>query len=200
MDQNPDIQLLADLKDGSEAESEKAFTTIYEKYKLVMRGAAIYQLKNVNAEDIVQDVFTSLWNRRREIVITSSLKNYLFIAIKNKAMDVKKSGGHQDTYMKKLLDTQPTEEPPSKKMEKDEFKKWILVVLEDDALKIYREPFKLHYIDDLTYKEIAERLGISVPVSRTYVNRALMIIRKKFPEFPLILLCFVFTIDFIISL
>jgi RNA polymerase sigma-70 factor (ECF subfamily) len=202
MEQNPDEQqLLEDLKNGSDVESQKAFTAIYRQHHKTMRGMAIYQLGNTHeAEDVVQEVFTSLWNRRKEIVITTSLKNYFFISIKNKAMDVKKSKHHYDKYAKVQTDTQLTDVPPSKKMENDESKKWILSMLEDASLKIYREPLKLRYLDDLTYKEIAEKLGISVSVTRTYVSRAIMIIRKKYPDFPLNLLCFIFTIDFIISL
>lgn len=201
MDQNPDVQkLLDDLKNGTESESEKAFSDIYQLFYKVMRAHAFYKLgSSIYAEDAVQEVLLSFWRRRKEATIQGSLKNYFFTAINNKAKDNQKSREHQDKYTKNETNTQPRSQDPNIKMEKDEFMKWVLEILEDSSLKTYREPFRLYFIDDLNYKEISEKLGISVLVSRTYVSRAIKIIRKKFPEFPLNLLCFIFTIDLIIS-
>lgn len=63
-------------------EDERAFTTIYERYWHKLYSIAYNRLKNEQeAEDIVHDVFVSLWHNRHKNQI-ESLENYLATATK----------------------------------------------------------------------------------------------------------------------
>lgn len=73
-----DVQLTAQLKAGDEA----AFTEIYNRYWQRLLGLAYNHIRDKTvAEEILQEVFLSLWNRR-QIVEIHSLNGYLATAIK----------------------------------------------------------------------------------------------------------------------
>lgn len=78
-----DAQLLDLLRTGD----EKAFEAIYERYWKRMLAMAFLRLQSVEeAEDLVQDVFTSLWQRRDQSNI-QSLENWLSTAVKYKIIN-----------------------------------------------------------------------------------------------------------------
>lgn len=73
-----DLQLMALLKKGN----ERAFTEIYNRYWEKLLGIAYKHTKDKSAsEEILQEVFLSLWNRR-EIVEIQTLQGYLATAVK----------------------------------------------------------------------------------------------------------------------
>jgi RNA polymerase sigma-70 factor (ECF subfamily) len=55
------------------------------------------------AEDIVQDVFENLWSRRHRIVLQSSLRSFLYISVRNGALNSlraeKRLRTHADRYL-----------------------------------------------------------------------------------------------------
>lgn len=74
-----DEQLLSLLKDSK----LHAFNAIYFRYWKLLFSLAVKKLHNFSdAEEVVQDIFTDLWNRREDICITYSLKAYLSGAVK----------------------------------------------------------------------------------------------------------------------
>jgi DNA-directed RNA polymerase specialized sigma24 family protein len=63
-------------------EDQDAFAKIYEKYWKKLLGMAIYKTNDrVVAEEIVQELFVSLWEKRKSAVI-HNLENYLFVSLK----------------------------------------------------------------------------------------------------------------------
>jgi RNA polymerase sigma-70 factor (ECF subfamily) len=61
-----------------------AYEMVFREYYRPMAAYAFRFLHNLTeSENIVQDVFLRLWQKRREIMITSSLQNYLFRSVKN---------------------------------------------------------------------------------------------------------------------
>lgn len=78
-----DEQLLSLLQQSD----EKAFEVIYERYWKRMLAMAFLRLQRIDeAEDVVQDVFTSLWQRRDQHSI-QSLENWLSTAVKYKIIN-----------------------------------------------------------------------------------------------------------------
>lgn len=73
-----DVQLVFLLRTGNQA----AFTEIYDRYWQKLLGIAFSHTKDKSAaEEILQEVFISLWNRRK-VVDIQSLSNYLATAVK----------------------------------------------------------------------------------------------------------------------
>lgn len=78
-----------ELIDQIKVDDEAAFTQIYTRYWKVLLGVAANKLKDLDeAEEVVQDIFVTLWNRRRELEITGNLSNYLAVSVKYRVIKV----------------------------------------------------------------------------------------------------------------
>lgn len=73
---------------GETIYSQENFEQIYKQYYPKMFAfAKNYIPANEDAENIVQDVFLSLWERKQEIVISYTLVTYLFTLVKNRCLN-----------------------------------------------------------------------------------------------------------------
>lgn len=137
-----------------------------------------YNLVNNNqadAEEIVQDVFLKIWEKREEINIQSSLKAYLFISIRNKAYEFHRK--------RKVLpniisdDLIPNNLPSNKWYEEDRGRVKELESALNSALSALpekcRQVFLMSRQDSLTYKQIASQLDISVKTVENHMGKAL---------------------------
>lgn len=78
-----DEQLLALMGSGDHA----AFTAIYHRYWERLFATAAHKVKDLaEAEDIVEQLFISIWNRREVLEVTSSLGGYLAVAVKYRVL------------------------------------------------------------------------------------------------------------------
>lgn len=81
----PDEVLLARLK---QAEQE-ALVIIYERYHKVLYVVSYRYLKEENrSKDVVQDVFTTLWEKRESIRVNTNLKSYLYSMVRNQILNI----------------------------------------------------------------------------------------------------------------
>lgn len=71
------------------AGNESAFTTVYNFYAdTVFNMAMVYTKDEPDAEEVVQQIFLRLWECRAQQKDVRSLRNYLFISIRNKVFDL----------------------------------------------------------------------------------------------------------------
>jgi RNA polymerase sigma-70 factor (ECF subfamily) len=79
-----DLELISLFSEGDEG----AFTELYNRHwKQVLYYAAQKTGDMTAAEDIVQDVFVSLWKRKDQLQISSDFKNYLIVSIKYRVLN-----------------------------------------------------------------------------------------------------------------
>src|SRR5690606_16361527 len=91
-----DEQLFARLKTGDHA----AFTEIYERYWGVLFIQAFKIIKNEEkAMDVVQDIFTVLWENAGDSDIQLSLKAYLYTSVRNRMLDAFRHQAVADKYL-----------------------------------------------------------------------------------------------------
>lgn len=127
------------------------------------------------AQDIVSDVFLSVWNQHRDISMVK-MKGYLFISVKNKAIDKCR----QEQKWKMI----PADELKSLTQGDCDWE-----AREDRIIRVEHEleqmPVKTQTILDLcyrknkTYKETADMLGMSVEAVKKQLSRALKVLRNK---------------------
>lgn len=171
-----DAELLEQLKAGRET----AFAALYERYKESVYLMAAYTLRDrIQADDIVQDVFSALWGNRCSINISSSLRNYLITAAKNKSLDVLKTKSHHTQYIRVLIEQEPSAEALDKLESKDIIKS-VNTALSGVKSPAMRDAFMLVHMQGLNYEEASAELGISVETSRNYVWKTLKILRTFF--------------------
>lgn len=129
------------------------------------------------AEDIVQDLFVTLWIKNDQITISSSLKNYLFTSVKNRSLDILK---HEKTKAKKLKNmASPAELPENLStlwFAESELNKRVEKCLEKLPPRC-REILVLSRLEGLKNQEIADKLGISKRTVELQISNALRSLR-----------------------
>jgi RNA polymerase sigma-70 factor (ECF subfamily) len=181
-----DSQILEAIK----RDDNGSYEMVFREYYRPMVAYAFRFLNNLpEAENIVQEVFLRLWQKRREIMITSSLQNYLFRSVKNQCINhiehIKIKTGYQDMVINH----------ETNRVEYNEFflefglKKKIETAIA--ALPEKRqEIFRLAREDGLKYREIADRLEISIKTVETQMTLALKQLRESLKEYKNLVLFF----------
>lgn len=77
--QTTDVELLSLLAN----DSEKAFTELYDRYWKRLFVVAIRRMHCLeDAEELVQDIFSALWRRHKQLTLTADLASYLAVSVK----------------------------------------------------------------------------------------------------------------------
>jgi RNA polymerase sigma-70 factor (family 1) len=165
------------------AGNEKAFEALFRHYYPQLCFYATQILKNPSAaEEIVQELFVRLWEKRKETEIEISLKNYLFRAAKNHCLNFIKHNQIRNEYSQKVL---AESEPYSAENEFESQTELFRKIEESiSALPEKRqEIFRLSRQEGLKYREIAEKMNISIKTVETQMGLAIKILREKLRDF-----------------
>lgn len=147
-------------------------------YPVLCRYCLQFVRKPEIAEEIVQEQFIYLWEKRKVIKITSSLKAYLYKSVKNKSLDYLKSKFANLDFNGEnaLLDFKENTDPVK------EYEKKELENILEEALKILPEKcytiFSMSRFGNLSNKEIAIQLKISVKTVENQITIALKKIKN----------------------
>ena len=168
------------IRAGDEAAFERLFHTFYED---LCRFASQYVSASDVVEDLVQDVFFNVWERRRALDAQQSIQAYLYKAVRNEALKHlnrqrvrKQQGKPQQELRERSLQGSPEQALWNKELEAEAQKAL-------DALpERRRRIFMLSREHDLTYAEIADLLDISVKTVETQMGRALGFLEERLDE------------------
>jgi len=157
----------------------RAFDKIYEKYstRLYLFVNGIIKSQK-DSEDIVQEVFFKIWNNRKKINEFLSLQSFLFTIAHNTTISIIRKKINENNYVSYVKSVQNAVELSTGEIEleykelEDSFNKIL-----DNLPKRQREVYMLSREEELSYKEIAERLGISVNTVENHMVKALKFIR-----------------------
>lgn len=167
------------LFDLVKQDDKKAFEEIYTRYWsfLTINASAHLQSKQ-KAEDIVQEIFISFYNRRYAIEFSVSLRAYLCKSLKFKMMNEFRSQVVRDTYQKSVHYTNAYSYDNSAYhlYESKELEKNINCSIRFLPEKC-RQAFLLSRAEDLSYKDISSHMGISVSTVEKHISKALKIIK-----------------------
>lgn len=185
-----DEELMQSLKNSDEA----AFTEIYHRYWRLLFAVAANKLDDLSmAEDLVQDVFTDIWNRRHTIAVNGALRAYLAVAVKYKVIDAR----HRRQTATRHETSAAAELPQNHSLEQqvhfDELQhKLALFVAElpEKARLVYQLSREAGY----AHRQIAEHLQTTEKNVEYHLYRALKILRVRLGQifFSLILGVFLF--------
>ena len=172
-----DHELVAFLKDGDKT----AFTEIYNRYKGLLYIHAYNRLRNQQeADDVVHELFASLWTKREDLFLKTHLSGYLYQAIRNRIIDVISHKKVASAYMISLQHFIDHSEAVTDHLVREN-ELSALIEKEISALPAkMREVFELSRKANLSHKEIAGKLELSEMTVKKHVNNALKILRSKF--------------------
>lgn len=132
------------------------------------------------AKDIVQEVFFKLWKRRTDWTIHTSLKAYLFRAVRNEALNQQDRQQHRAEVREQFSqghDFTGTQQPVGSKDDQKLLNNiWKIV---GDMPQRRRSVFVLHRKHGLSYKEIAQVLEITRKTVENHMGLALDDIRQN---------------------
>lgn len=150
----------------------------YERYhKLLYVLAYRYLMSSDMAEDVVQHVFTRLWEFRSELRVGISLKNYLFTMTKNHVLNLIRNENSAIAKNYEMAQAaSPYEDNLIEKLEKKELMSSFYKAVE--MLPVQKRDICLMKVqEELTNQEIAERMNLSVNTIKTHYSEALKLLR-----------------------
>lgn len=135
------------------------------------------------AEDIVQDIFMSLWKGSfHEFANVKALRNFLYSSVQNRCLNYLRNQEIRDRNYKKIEEgTTPEEDYFLCQQIQAEVIAEIFEAIQELPGKC-REVFTLFYFEGLEDKEIAEQLNISVTTIRTQKQRAKAYLRSRLSD------------------
>lgn len=180
------------------------FDQMYEKYWDLLLHVALKKTGDIDvAMDIVQDLFVDIWQRRMNLQINSSVRNYLISSLYFKIFMHFRKKGVQERHIEHYLllkETEQNEDTFASEKQETAYEQLIQVIEEsvDDMPERMREVFNLKYYRSLSNQEIADCLGISLQTVKNQLSRSLTYIRRNIPKRHLdptiwALLTFIFT-------
>ncbi|WP_138432140.1 RNA polymerase sigma-70 factor [Fodinibius saliphilus] len=160
----------------------QAFEQLFFEYFFDLCSYALQFTKSSErAKDVVQEVFYKLWKRRRDWNVHTSLKAYLFRAVRNEALNFIDKRDHQEK-LKKQLSLQEEKVAPSQSSQKSQSDEQLVKVIWSIVKEMpqrRQSVFVLHRKHGLSYKEIAEVLDISRKTVENHMGLALDDIRTS---------------------
>lgn len=176
-----DFLVFRKIKNGDIHTFEIVFRQYYSP--LCFYALSITGRKEV-AEEIVQEVFYIIWKERDNIELSRSLKNYLYRAVHNQSLRYQEHLQVEEKHHPKILvrESAKTDPDPHEYLEYQELEKVVNQTLEklpERRLKIFR----MHRFGGVKYKEIAERLSISVKTVEAEMTKAYRLLQQEVEKY-----------------
>lgn len=162
---------------GSTSKNTDWFKSIFNEHYESIRNYLFYLSGDIDiAEDIVQDVFMKIWEKRDSInddtvkpLLYRIARNLYFNLHKRNALDLKFISSKEDDA---------ENESPEFVLEMKEFDAKLQKAI-SDLPEHCRTIFLLSRIDELKYQEIADRFNISIKAVEKQISKALKLLRKS---------------------
>jgi RNA polymerase sigma-70 factor (ECF subfamily) len=169
-----DQSIIERMQQGDERALELLFKTYYAQ---LCRFARNMLKDSTQAEDMVQDVFMKVWDKRGQINITTSLKAYLFMAVRNHCLNALKVN-ERKFWMDESMedDTRLSDDDMINELSAKSLSERINVAIDKLPAKC-RQTFQLSRFEELSYKEIAETMNVSVKTVENQMGKALSFLR-----------------------
>lgn len=179
MEANLNIKKFDSIKKGN----IKAYEALFRAY---YKPLIIYSERIVNdhddANEVVQDIFMKLWEKRKTLEIRSSVSSYLYRAVYNNSLQLLKRKKLELKYKQYKLHHKDNSVNPSNEMIATELNHKIGLLFEQ-LPENCRIIFKLNRYDGMKYREVAEHLSISIKTVEANMTKALKYFREHLSEY-----------------
>lgn len=181
--------------------SQEAFAQLFIQYKdKIFHITSLYTKDRLIAEEIVQEVFLTIWTKKEQAATIKDFKSWVFIVTRNQVIKYLEKWAHnkslEQAWAKELLNNNPlTMEPVAGATLQKTYEHYLRLLEEAIHLLPAQQQavFRLAKEEHLSYQAIAARLDVSPLTVKTHMQRAYQFIRKHFShnggaEFSMLLL------------
>jgi RNA polymerase sigma-70 factor (ECF subfamily) len=171
-----DDELVSLLNEGS----QPAYTAIYNRYHAALYIHVFNKIRSrEESRDIVHDLFSSLWLKRAELSLQTTLAAYLYTAARYRVFDLIARQQVRSKYIKSIIDFADhghciTDHLIREKQLQELIDREIAALPEK-----MRQIFELSRKGNLSHRAIADLLGLSEKTVKKQVNNSLKILRSK---------------------
>lgn len=164
---------------------QRAFDELFRSfYPVLVRFAMRYVTNRTISKDIVQDCFVTLWQTRQRIDPSRSLKSYLYMMVRNRALNAIRDSSGVDIDHDLASDQQRVQTPAEYEADDNEstlerkMRMWI-----DQLPDRQKEAFCLSRFDGLDHDEIAEVMSVSPKTVNNHIVAALSTLRNRYEQY-----------------
>jgi len=160
-----------ELLDGLKQNDVSAFNTIYLHYSKSLYIYLLHKLKDPElCNDVLQDIFVAVWEKRDELVIAISIKAYLYQAARFKIIDIYRRDVKYQKYLAELAG---------------------YIILDPSAITDRidnRKIFILSRFEHQSNRDIASKKNLSQQTVKNQISKALRILRINYISIDTLLL------------
>lgn len=181
-----DLQTKIKLKQGNPSAFKEVFSLLYPRLKGYCR---LFISDDAVVDDIIQESFISLWEKRRAVKPDKTIESYVFVIVRNNCLNYLKKQKLEDSTVDfdnpgiselqflYQLDFTHKEEKSLEEMLIESFKEAV-----DELPEKMKVVFTLCKIEGRKQKEVADELGISIKMVEKQISKAKKQIREKLIE------------------
>ncbi len=164
---------------------EQLFKTHFKR--LFAYALTIVREENI-AEEMVQNVFYKIWEKKENHGIQASVTAYLYKSVYNESLNYLKHNKVKEAYRKyAVMHAVKEENNTPARMQLSELQQKLDIALAELPEQC-RTIFQMSRFEELKYQEIADRLGLSVKTIENQMGKALRILRVKLADYlPLVI-------------
>lgn len=164
---------------GDKKAYEQVFVGYYE---LLCRYAYTVVRDKDEAEEVVQNLFYNVWRKREELSVQSSVKSYLYRAVRNDCLNRIKHNKVRSSYAADYRHVAEVSGNGLEGLEAKELASRINLAIETLPTQC-ATVFKLSRFEQLSYAEIAGKLDISIKTVEVHMGKALKRLREQLQDF-----------------
>jgi RNA polymerase sigma-70 factor (ECF subfamily) len=171
---NQDKILIDRLREGDESALTELYNTFWQA--LFMSAYNVIKDKEL-CEDIIQDIFLNIWHNREKLEIHISLKGYMYACARYQVFNhLRRNKEKNNVALFDDLEKRFQHTTPETELMHDELVQQLNIIIESLPEKC-QVVYKLSREEQLSHKEIAERLSISTKTVENHITKALHTIR-----------------------
>ncbi|OFX47869.1 MAG: hypothetical protein A2046_02830 [Bacteroidetes bacterium GWA2_30_7] len=172
---------------------KKSFEILFKQYFSALCQFARKYVRDLDtSKEIVHDCFVSFWDKRDTIDLSKPVKTYLFTTVHNKCLNHIRNNKKFDQNVEnfELLDLS-YHYNASDSLVEQEISSQINTAIESLPEKC-KEIFKMSRFEEMKYKDIAEKLNLSIKTVEAQMSKALQVMRTSLSEYISALIYFIF--------
>jgi RNA polymerase sigma-70 factor (ECF subfamily) len=163
---------------------KNAFESVFKTYYQNMCSYANQIVADLNiSEEIVQEIFFQLWEKREFLFIETSLKSYLFKAVHNSCLNYIKHNKIKLAYSQHFIHDNKSTFGSHYYMDESNELQGLIVQAIEKLPPERKKIFMMIRYEERKYKEVAEMLGISVKTVENQMGKAMQFLREALKKY-----------------